>query len=360
MATAFALPFLAALGCGVLALAVGLRRERSAVASAALGLALALGLWNGGLGIAEAVAPGPWRTAALRVSVLAMFAAVGFWVLVALRHRWPRLAQGAPSAIAAQVPVTIFFVGAVTNASHGWFIVPGAEWDPGRVGWAGPATWALASLTFLYGLVGTAIFLGSGVGMMRGDDRRAGVGLTLTIVALPVVSLRLFDPDAVLPVAASTMTATMLVLALTALRYQLLEPPPLGHREVIDHLRHGVLMANAAGEVLDRNPAAASLLGFEPRGVSIAAWRARRRATGRAGASPAWSRAGVRSRSSWRATTVARWRSRRGRSGGETASCSDRSPRCAIAARSGASPTPPCASRSSRRWARSRRASPTR
>ena len=271
MASAPWLESMATLACVLLALAVGLRHERSAVAGTMLALLLALAAWNGGLALAAIAEPGPWRAAALRSAVLGMFAAVGLWFLLALRHRWPRRLRGPTVVAVALAPVAVFFVGAVTNASHGWIVLPDARWDPGLVGWAAPLTYLLAALVFAYGLVGTAIFAFAGVRLFRRDERRSGVVLTLTMLGLPIVSMNAGGGDVgMMLIGAASITIATLVLALTALRYQLLEPPPLGHREVIDHLRHGVLMANASGEVLDHNEAAERLLGFAPRGSSIA------------------------------------------------------------------------------------------
>jgi PAS domain S-box-containing protein len=86
---------------------------------------------------------------------------------------------------------------------------------------------------------------------------------------LAVLDLRV-GVAAAYPFAASAITLAMLVLATTMLRYSLLLPPPLGHRQVLEHLRHGVLMANPRGEILDFNGAAQRLLGGHPRGRRIA------------------------------------------------------------------------------------------
>jgi signal transduction histidine kinase len=71
------------------------------------------------------------------------------------------------------------------------------------------------------------------------------------------------------PLASASLTVALLVLATTLLRYSLLQPPPLGHRQVIEHLRHGVLMASASGEILDHNAAAERMLGRRVRGRSV-------------------------------------------------------------------------------------------
>ena len=108
--------------------------------------------------------------------------------------------------------------------------------------------------------------------LWREGERRSGLALLLVMPAQPL----LFFADLrgavelAYPLAAASLTVAALVLATTLLRYSLLQPPPLGHRQVIEHLRHGVLMASAAGEVLDHNAAAERLLGGAPGGHSIA------------------------------------------------------------------------------------------
>ena len=50
-------------------------------------------------------------------------------------------------------------------------------------------------------------------------------------------------------------------------RYRLLESLPLARRDVIEHLRDGVVMASGAGVILDLNPAAEGILGRDARDV---------------------------------------------------------------------------------------------
>jgi signal transduction histidine kinase len=208
----------------------------------------------------------------LRTAVLGMFAMQGFWLKLAILYRWPGRYRSALTMAIALAPVVVFFVGVVTNASHGWFILPGGDWNPALVAWAGPGTWALFLVIFLYGLTTTGIFAFAGMRMIWRGEPRPGIALTLAVLIAPIFSFDAgaSDPQSLLSVSAAAITICIVVISLTALRYQLLEPPPLGHREVIDHLRHGVLMASPVGEILDHNLAAERLLGSTPRGDAIA------------------------------------------------------------------------------------------
>jgi signal transduction histidine kinase len=235
------------LSCIALGLAVGLRRERSAVATTAIALLVSLALWSAALGGADFRAATP-RASALQVAHLAALAASGLWLLLALRQRWPRRLGGSLAMAVAFAPAGLSL--------------------------AGPASLArpLLALAFASAGAGSALFAHAGVRLWREGERRPGLALLLVTLPQPIVFFAELHgaKGPTYPLAAASLTVAVLVLATTLLRYSLLQPPPLGHRQVIDHLRHGVLMANAVGEILEHNAAAERLLGGLPRGRSIA------------------------------------------------------------------------------------------
>jgi signal transduction histidine kinase len=266
-------PLLAALStvsCAVLAGAVGLRRERSLAASTVLALLAALALWSGGLGVAEVIGTGPGAMAAHRVAALGAFSATGLWLLLALRQRWPRRLGGAVPAAVALTPAGMFLAAALSRPDAGLVFRHGSSF-PGEQ-WAGPFTHLLFALAFACATAGAALFSHAALRLWREGERRPALTLVLVMLAQPIVFFADLRGAAgsSYPLAAASLTVATLVLATTLLRYSLLHPPPLGHRQVIDRLRHGVLMANAAGEILDHNSAAERLLGGPPRGRSIA------------------------------------------------------------------------------------------
>jgi two-component system, NtrC family, sensor kinase len=259
---------LSTLSCVGLALAVGLRRERPVIARAVLTLLLATALWSGGLGAAGWRGPG--TTAAREIAALGEFGASALWLLLALCQRRPlRFRGSAPMAIVL-APAWLFFAAALTNESHG--LAFRADVDAASADWQGPLTrilfaWSFASIT-----AGAALFTRPARRLWREGERRSALALLLVIPLQPIAFLAEWSGAVgpTYPLAAALLTVAALVVASTLLRYSLLQPPPLGHRQVIEHLRHGVLMASAAGEVLDHNAAAEELLGGPPRGVSIA------------------------------------------------------------------------------------------
>ena len=266
-------PLLAALStfaCLVLVIAVGMRRERSVAASTVLALLAALALWSGGVGVAGVIGSGARAAAARRVAALGAFSASGLWLLLALRQRWPRrIGGGVPTAIAL-APAVLFLVAALTHPDPG-LVFRREPSFPGEA-WAGPLTRLLFALAFACATVGAVLFAQSAARLWREGERRPGLTLMLVMLAQPIVffaDLHGAVGDSY-PLAAASLTVATLVIATTLLRYPLLHPAPLGHRQVIDHLRHGVLMANAAGEILDHNAAAERMLGGFPRGRTIA------------------------------------------------------------------------------------------
>jgi len=248
-----------ALVCLGVALQVGLRRENPRIANGVIAVFVSLAIWAFGSAMPGLLPASEWQAAARRVIFLGTFTTPSLWLLLALHHAVPRRVRGRTGVTVALVtPSALFYLAALTNASHGWIIRPDAELAP-RVGaWAGPLTWLFVVLASGALLAGTALFARTARHLWRAGRRRAGgtLALALTLpVASVVVTLAGAAPAGYAIVPAS-MTVSMIAVVATALRNPLAESPPLGHREVIDHLRHGVVIANGSGEILDHNAAA--------------------------------------------------------------------------------------------------------
>jgi nitrogen-specific signal transduction histidine kinase len=259
------------LSCVGLALALALRRERSAVASTMLAMLGALALWSAAHGLAIATDSAAWREAAIQTSALSGFAVSGLWVLLALRHRFPRRFDGGAATLLALLPAIVFFAVAMIDPNHGWAF----RTDPALgfgAGWMGPLARVLSVVAFVAWMAGSVLFVLSGLRLWRHGERRSGLALLLALTSQLFTGIVAMDGpgDTTYVLAAASATLGALVLATTALRYSLLAPPPLGHRQVIDCLAHGVLMASARGEILDHNAAAERLIGGHPGGRSIA------------------------------------------------------------------------------------------
>jgi len=144
MDSAWLLASISTLACVGLAVAVGLRRERSVIASTALGLLVATALWNGSLGFA--CWQGAGTVIPIRLAALGAFSATAFWLLLALRHHWPRRFRGGSATSLALVPAWLYLAAALTDESHGlaFRAIPGAA----DVDWAGPLTRVLFAWAF--------------------------------------------------------------------------------------------------------------------------------------------------------------------------------------------------------------------
>ncbi len=262
---------IATCACTVLALVLALRRERSGVASAMLALSIAIALWNGGRGLAAVAGGGAWQAAALRTATLGAIATAGLWLLLALRHRGIRRARGTAATVVALVPAFVYFMAELTSTSQSWLFRFGSTRPEAIEGWSASFTHLTITAATLLGITGTLLFAMAALRLWREGERRSAIVMGIAVVGQPLATLAAAAGilEGLASVSAATLAAEALVLALTALRYHVLEPPPLGHRQVIEHLRHGVLMASAAGEVLDHNAASERLLGLPPRGWSI-------------------------------------------------------------------------------------------
>lgn len=251
-----------ALTCVGAALRVGLRRENPRIASGLVAVLAALAIWAAGSAMLALLPEPAWQVAARRVIFLGTFTAPSLWLLLALHHAVPQRVRGRTGVtVALLTPSALFYLAALTNASHGWIIRPDATGAPGVGSWAGPLTWLFIVLATGSTLAGVALFARTAWRLRKEGKQRAGAALAFALavqLATIVATLAALVPQGY-PIAAAGMAASVLTVAATALRHPHAESPPLGHREVIDHLRHGVVIANGAGEILDHNAAASRI-----------------------------------------------------------------------------------------------------
>lgn len=258
---------LAASLASCLALVALIVRRRAATPAARTALLClgALTLWTLGVAGAESAFDQASRLAWLRVSLLGIVALPGGWLLLALRHRGGRRVDSPYGTLLALAPALLFYASTIT-----------------RDGTAHVERWTLPAepdlrlqLFLLMGLLclgaGSLVFGSSAVRSWQRGERRPALVQALAL-ALPWLAVAFIAGQSVewgrgLP--QLLVSGSLWGLAATVLRYELLSPPPLGHREVIDHLRQGVLIAGPSGEVLDHNRAAEDLLAGSPRGRNL-------------------------------------------------------------------------------------------
>ena len=309
----------------------------------------------------------------MRVAFLGVFAATPLWLIFALRASRPRCLERLPflpGLIA--LPQTLAFLALLTNSAHHGMLREGKQWSQAFFDFAGPWMLGFGVISALWMLAAAVLLLTWAWRLWRRAEvhRASVVALALAgVVPLAGYAARVVVPattvHAVFP---ASFVVAVLLLAAGPLRERLLRGVPLGHRDVFESLRDGVLVANAAGAIADANPAAERLLGRELsrlRGRELADVIAElavperssslRRELEDVAASPAPLRldVGAARRPSPRGPRRLRGRRRR-------PSRSAATPCCAIAPRSVASQRRRGARRSSRPWRRSPAASRTR
>ncbi len=239
------------------------RSERTQLHGLLLTLAGSLALWSAGYAIFKSVPPGSVAQFAAMALYLGVFLTPPVWVILAVHHTRLDVFDEQPGwLIGLLVPPAMTALAVVTNPGHRLFVL---DFDPmlnqqHPETWAGPLFWVGLGWGVMLMCVGTIIYLGAAVRMMRAGDTRRGLALAgvvlMPFVASPITGIYLhFD----LTVTFIAISAALLFVL--SWRHRVLETLPMARRDVIDHLVEGVILADASGHVVDVNPAAEKLLG---------------------------------------------------------------------------------------------------
>ena len=249
-----------------LALSMGLRRERWPVHRYLLGILTGLAIWT--LGALMRFSNGSEAIRILGFRLL--FAGVGLvgplWLLLAAHYaRVEGLRRRPARGALAFVPLLVAYAALWSNDLHHLFAreIPPPPMAHRLGAWAGPFFWLFAGWSHAC-IAGASLLYGSAALHAHTQQERRRASVLAAASALPALSsalylLRLlplpYDPTPVaLAVACMLLSASMSGL-------QRPEALPLARRDVIEHLRDGVLVADAEGRVVDANPAAECLLG---------------------------------------------------------------------------------------------------
>ena len=255
-----------------LALSMGLRREHWSVHRYLLGILAGLVIWT----VGALVRFGSGDEAGLILGWRLLFAGVGLvgplWVLLAARYARVEPLRRHPALGALSfVPLGLSYAALWSNDLHHLFArgTSRALLAQGVRAWAGPFFWLFVGWSHAC-IVGACLLYGWAAlraGTVR-ERRRAEV---LTAAAgLPALSNALYllhllplpyDPT---PVA---LAVSCMLLSASLSGIHRTEALPLARRDVIEHLRDGVLVADAEGRVVDANPAAERLLGARAAGL---------------------------------------------------------------------------------------------
>jgi len=243
-----------------LAIYVGLRPERSAVRNPLLGVLATLVFWSVGV---------IWRlTASNEGSAFAGFlfgwagivALPPLWLLLASRYaRLPVLEQRPLLALAAFAPSLLAWLALASNDLHHLFYREFSRTSLER----GPLFYAWLLCVYPPILGGLFLFVRAARNASpRGA--RSRLAIVSAISLLPTMTSLLFI-FGFLPVpfdpTPGALTISVVVLTLGIFRMQLFDTLPLARRDIVAHLREGVLISDAEGILIDANPAALEILG---------------------------------------------------------------------------------------------------
>jgi PAS domain S-box-containing protein len=255
---------------GALALAIGVRARRSELDALLLGLLAAVAVWAGGVGAFMGVDDSGVQELAVRVAFLGVFAATPLWLIFTLRASRPTCLERLPylpTVIA--LPQTLAYLALLTNSAHHGMLLEGKRWtDPFRE-FAGPWMLGFGAISAVW-MIAAAVVLLAWAWRLRGraEVHRATLFALAAAGIVPIAgyAARVVVPaNSVHAVFPASFIVAVLMLAAGPLRERLLRGVPLGHRDVFESLRDGVLVASPGGAIVDANPAALRLLGRERR-----------------------------------------------------------------------------------------------
>ncbi len=244
---------------------VASQREKATLHWLLLGALLSLMVWTLGTLCRFSVTSQAGLTASLHLVFFGVFVTPPLWLALAASYARLRIAERPGAYALLFAPSLLAYVALLTNAGHGLVIreVSFAALERGGSAWAGPVFWAFVGWAWLCVGGGVAIYLATAGRMVAGDERRRGLLLALaSLIPLLVSPIYLLE---LLPISfdltPSALLLSLLISSAAVFRYRMLQSLPVARRDVIEQLEDGVVMASAAGVILDLNQAAERILG---------------------------------------------------------------------------------------------------
>jgi signal transduction histidine kinase len=245
----------------VLATYVQLRARHAPLRVPLLAMFVALIVWSGGVIWRFAATDVRSAFAGLVVTWIGVSTVPPLWFLLAARYARIRSFERRPAlAVALFVPSLFTLLAVATTREHQLFF---RDFSPRGVPQRGPLFYAYLAFAYPMVIAGIALFLVKARRMLTSNGwprclLLAGAAVLPTTASLLFIS-RLW-PMAYDPTPAM-LGCSLVILTLGEFRYQLLQALPLARGDVIDHLRDGVVIADAAGRMIDANPGALAILG---------------------------------------------------------------------------------------------------
>ncbi len=230
-----------------------------------LWLVSAVIVWSGGVALSHSASDGHRLTFFVRVAFVGIFALPPAWYALAF-HLTRRSDQDLTLRGLAllTLPSVGFCLLMVTNSWHHLYMrAPELIGTEGPPVWAGPAFWLWAAWSYLLVCGGSARYVWWSWRLVNEDARWRGALICIASVvplsgnAAHLLGLTSGDHD---------RTPLLLGVATLALffadwRFRMLDTLPVARRDIIDHIRDGVIVADTRGVILDLNAAAKQMIG---------------------------------------------------------------------------------------------------
>jgi len=249
-----------------MALYVALQRPKTELHWLLLALLGSLAVWTGGSMLRFSAQDTVALERALNLMFLGLLATPPLWLLVAARYcRAELFMQRRQLWVEVALPSAAVYLAMLSNDQHHLVMreVSFEALEAGGLAWAGPVFWAFVAWAYACVFAGALLYLGAARTLAEEKSRPLALMLAVaSVIPVAASAVYLFH---LLPVrfdlTPSALVVSIGLICLAVFRYQLLENLPLARRDVIEHLRDGVLITGTSGIILDLNSAAERILG---------------------------------------------------------------------------------------------------
>ena len=200
------------------------------------------------------------------------------WLLFALaytgRHKWLTWRVISATALVPAVTLGVAWADPVPLVIADSYLVTGNGFTYLFVE-MGPLIWLFRAFGYLSAIVGSALLIDFTIRsekVYRGQATLLIGAALLPFLGEVVSTLELgLLPDNHLNYAALLTSVSATAFAVAIFRYRLLDLVPVAQRTVFDNMRDGVIVGDDAGRIVDMNPQARQLLGFDGNGIGTQA-----------------------------------------------------------------------------------------
>jgi PAS domain S-box-containing protein len=244
-----------------LATYVQLRAAQTPLRAPLLALLGALIVWSGGVVLRYSARTEPDVLGGLLVTWMGAATVPALWTLLAARWTRVRALEQRPALGAVLfVPALLTWLAVATSSWHGLFYRSIPVEGPSE---RGPLFYAYLVYAYAMVFVGIGLYLAKPRPTADASGHRESLLLAIAAL-LPTVASALFIAR-LLPLpydpTPGSLVISLGIFVFGVFRYQLLDALPLARGDAIDHLREGVLIADAGGALLDSNRASVALIG---------------------------------------------------------------------------------------------------